>query len=233
MTGMTKDYAIAILRRMQEPDPYEPQINESAFDALEMAIQALSAQDEDTISRQAALDAIHRYFGSRIENDCPTQLVDGEEIYISTSALNALLAINKALSQAIKELPSCSKMEQVGDCISRQAAIDVIDAILPVDPMKNEYAQGITCGAALAIEYVKQLPSAQPEQQWIPCSEPPKESGTYIVTAYDGMNKRVSFVKYQKTLKRWDLTGARAYWRILAYKPLPEPWEGEDNGTVD
>ena len=62
-------------------------------------------------------------------------------------------------------------------------------------------------------------------QQWIPCSEPPKESGTYIVTAYDGTNKRVSFVKYQKTLKRWDLTGARAYWRILAYKPLPEPWK--------
>lgn len=69
-------------------------------------------------------------------------------------------------------------------------------------------------------------------QQWIPCSKPPKESGTYIVTAYDGMNKRVSFVKYQKTLKRWDLTGARAYWRILAYKPLPEPWRGEDDGRT-
>ena len=92
------------------------------------------------------------------------------------------------------------------------------------------------------------LPSAQPEdkcsecdawnkyknypreQQWIPCSEPPKESGTYIVTAYDGTDKRVTFVKYQKTLKRWDLTGARSYWHILAYKPLPEPWEGEEHG---
>lgn len=50
------------------------------------------------------------------------------------------------------------------DCISRQAAIDAIDAIFPVEPMKNEYAQGITCGAALAIEYVKQLPPAQPER---------------------------------------------------------------------
>lgn len=72
--------------------------------------------------------------------------------------------------------------------------------------------------------------SAEPEcktEKWIPCSKPPKESGTYIVTAYDGTNKRVSFVKYQKTLKRWDLTGARAYWRILTYKPLPEPWKGE------
>lgn len=64
--------------------------------------------------------------------------------------------------------------------------------------------------------------------KWIPCSEPPKESGTYIVTAYDGTDKRVTFVKYQKTLKRWDLTGARSYWHILAYKPLPEPWRGEE-----
>lgn len=69
----------------------------------------------------------------------------------------------------------------------------------------------------------------QTAQQWIPCKvRLPEESGTYIVTAYDGVNnKRVSFVKYQKTLKRWDLTGARAYWSILAYKPLPEPWKGE------
>ena len=49
------------------------------------------------------------------------------------------------------------------DVISRQAAIDVIDKIFPADPMSNEYTQGITCGAALAEEYIKQLPSAQPE----------------------------------------------------------------------
>lgn len=51
----------------------------------------------------------------------------------------------------------------VKDCISRQAAIEVIDAVFPVDPMKSEYAQGIACGAALAKTYVEQLPSAQPE----------------------------------------------------------------------
>ena len=51
----------------------------------------------------------------------------------------------------------------MNDLISRQAAIDVIDAVFPVDPMKSEYAQGIACGAALAKTYVEQLPSAQPE----------------------------------------------------------------------
>ncbi len=50
------------------------------------------------------------------------------------------------------------------DLVSRKAAIEVIDAVIPVDPMKSEYAQGIACGAALAKTYVEQLPSAQPEQ---------------------------------------------------------------------
>jgi hypothetical protein len=49
------------------------------------------------------------------------------------------------------------------DLISRQAAIEVIDAVFPVDPLKSEYAQGIACGAALAKTYVEQLPSAQPD----------------------------------------------------------------------
>jgi hypothetical protein len=50
----------------------------------------------------------------------------------------------------------------MNDPIDRQAAIDAIDKIFPADPMRNDYTQGITCGAALATEYIKQLPSAQP-----------------------------------------------------------------------
>jgi len=57
----------------------------------------------------------------------------------------------------------------MNDLISRQAAIKVIDAVFPVDPMKSEYARGIACGAALAKTYVEQLPSAQPEM--IRCKE--------------------------------------------------------------
>ena len=55
----------------------------------------------------------------------------------------------------------------MSDLIERQAVIQVIDAVFPVDPMKSEYAQGIACGAALAKTYVEQLPSAQPEiNEW-------------------------------------------------------------------
>ena len=54
----------------------------------------------------------------------------------------------------------------------------------------------------------------------------PEESGTYTVTAYDGAKRRVTYAKYQKRLKRWELTGARAYWRVLAWQPQLQPWEG-------
>ena len=81
-------------------------------------------------------------------------------------------------------------------------------------------------------EYLKEyfMPPTQPE--WIPWDSGrfPEESGTYTVTAYDGATKRVTYAKYQKRLKRWELTGARAYWRVLAWQPLPTPYRegGQD-----
>ena len=68
------------------------------------------------------------------------------------------------------------------DLISRREAIDVIDKIFPADPMRNDYTQGITCGAALATEYIKQLPSAQPEHtgRWSGLwSEPQDDNSIY------------------------------------------------------
>lgn len=88
-------------------------------------------------------------------------------------------------------------------------------------------------GILYPIRTIKSLPSAQPERKWIPWNSGrfPEESGTYTVTAYDGATKRVTFAKYQKRLKRWELTGARAYWRVVAWMPLPRPYtEEEEDG---
>ena len=102
----------------------------------------------------------------------------------------------------------------MNNLISRQAALD---ALYHVDEYNGR-----------SVEAIRKLPPAQPEQQWIPWSSGklPEESGTYTVTAYDGVTKRVTYAKYQKRLKRWELTGARAYWRVLAWMPLPEPYKG-------
>lgn len=51
------------------------------------------------------------------------------------------------------------------DLIERQATIEAINKIFPADPMRDDYTQGITCGAALANIYVAQLPSAHPEKR--------------------------------------------------------------------
>ena len=56
---MTKAEAIAMLKRIQEPEAWEPQINQAAFEALDMAIKALEQEPcEDAISRQAAIEKI-------------------------------------------------------------------------------------------------------------------------------------------------------------------------------
>lgn len=112
-----------------------------------------------------------------------------------------------------------------GECISRQAAINAIRiGALSTAMIYGRTDEGMTARREIE-RAINELPSAQPAQRWIPwdSGEFPEESGTYIVTAYDGVTKRVTFAKYQKRLKRWELTGARAYWRVLAWMPLPEP----------
>lgn len=65
-------------------------------------------------------------------------------------------------------------------------------------------------------------------QQWIPVSERrPEENDVYIVSALDGHDRRITFAQWQNRLKRWYLTGARSYWKVTHWMPLPEPPKGE------
>ena len=65
-------------------------------------------------------------------------------------------------------------------------------------------------------------------QEWISVKDRlPEESGMYIVTANDGHAQRVSFVQWQKRNRMWNLTGARSYWRVTHWQPMPKPQEGE------
>ena len=65
-------------------------------------------------------------------------------------------------------------------------------------------------------------------QEWIPVTERlPEESGMYIVTANDGHAQRVSFVQWQKKNRMWNITGARSYWRVTHWQPMPQPPKGE------
>ena len=50
------------------------------------------------------------------------------------------------------------------DLIDRQAAIKTLEKGLPSEPLKSKYTEGITVGFGLAITWIEQLPSVQPQQ---------------------------------------------------------------------
>ena len=66
---MTGKEAIAMLKRMQEPEAWEPQINEAAFEALEMAIKALELEhriiDNGYTGKEAEFRIGGKLFGIR------------------------------------------------------------------------------------------------------------------------------------------------------------------------
>lgn len=64
------------------------------------------------------------------------------------------------------------------------------------------------------------------EPHWIPVTEDtPKEAGTYMCTCYDAGRRIVTLVKWQPRTKTWNLTGARAYWKVIAWRKRPEPYK--------
>lgn len=70
------------------------------------------------------------------------------------------------------------------------------------------------------------LEQDEKENGWIPVSESlPEASGMYQVTCMDGRIHRSTYAKFQNKLKRWELTGARSYWKVTAWMPLPEPYK--------
>lgn len=70
------------------------------------------------------------------------------------------------------------------------------------------------------------LEQDEKENGWIPVGERlPEASGTYQVTCMDGRIYRSTYAKFQRKLKRWELTGARSYWKVTAWMPLPEPYK--------
>ena len=113
----------------------------------------------DLIDREAAVDAIYHHLPSVSRTRARTMLHE----------VPSAQPDSKELSFTHKSL----------DTVSRQEAIEVIDAVFPVDPMKSEYAQGIACGAALAKTYVEQLPSVQPERTCVTCGRTVNNGGWY------------------------------------------------------
>ena len=94
---------------------------------------------------------------------------------------------------------------------------------------QDDWREPYNVGVLGAINYIKhKAPTIDAVSvEWIPCGERlPKRQGYYICTCKDGSKyKRTTVVKWSNG---WQLTGARAYWVVLAWMTLPKPYERSD-----
>lgn len=132
------------------------------------------------------------------------------------------------------------------DTIYRQAAIDALerektystafhDGYTPINVFEK-YNAGLTDG----IKALKNLPSAQQEQQWIPCNEGlPKEKDAGILKKL-GTNKKSDYVIATIETKgermtvtactydgkwAWNTKYAFPDFKVIAWMPFPEPYK--------
>ena len=128
------------------------------------------------------------------------------------------------------------------DLISRQAAIDAIeeysDRLQMVNWQENPGVPYKAYALNWAVNTIRDLPSAHPEQRWILCSERlPKDKDydeTFIVTIQcehvDGWDDYVTGYA-DWTPHGWDI---QSYYmgqiKVTAWMPLPAPWKGEADG---
>ena len=129
------------------------------------------------------------------------------------------------------------------DLIDRQAAIDALAKFVPY-AICDESTESYTNGLTDAYNLILQLPSAQPEPRWIPCSERlPKENGHYLVTfhqtateedlGFDMDDTDVRKMRYD-TKHGWRTPRHIPSWindavvsTVLAWMPLPKGYKGE------
>jgi len=103
----------------------------------------------------------------------------------------------------------------MGDLIYRQAAIDFIDAGHLVNPNEPRWSDNEV------VNFLKSRPPAQPEQQWIPCSERlPEEDGLYLVTTSKGQVQSHVFSHNGNSEEYWMRCNK-------AWMPLPAPYGDE------
>lgn len=100
------------------------------------------------------------------------------------------------------------------DVISRQAAIKDAESWVAVDEYEKHLQKGV-------IEWLKEFPSAQPEQRWISSGKKPLKEGSYLVwMPFAPPKHRMAVAEY-----------CGGYWNIKtpisAWMQLPESYNAE------
>ena len=120
----------------------------------------------------------------------------------------------------------------MSDLIRREDAIRAVAEVLSL----NRFAsfKNIKDFGRFAERMLRNVPSADRPQEWIPCSERlPNESDYYLVTLRGEFNEIEPCVVWFAHEDDYDCDSE---WReitdsdtVLAWMPLPKPWEGADD----
>ena len=144
-----------------------------------------------------------------------------------------------------------STEDTTSDCIRRAEAIDALWKALYAyeDKTEKQFQESDELDVSDWIEHrifvqnmsdidrqtILALPSAQPEQQWIPCIErPPEDDNVYFVTVHPDYivpgGLSVDTLHWYDGKWWFDYYGQPAEFTdpIIAWMPLPEPWKGEE-----
>lgn len=113
------------------------------------------------------------------------------------------------------------------DTIYRQEAIDEFWKLdIEMRPSAIDAITGI----------LEQLPSAQPESKWIPCSERLPEVDVFVLVTLQHFNGEIDVIiakvikGYFSNVFEWESDDGEWTWDIgcgFAWMPLPEPYKGE------
>lgn len=173
-------------------------------------------------------------------------------------AIDVVKGIDSGFVKYIEKLPSAQVTQNnrvnsnnALDTISRQAAIKEIHKAIfeffdicddEESPMTYKDRQLLELNKAITTQ-IKALPPAQPEPQWISCSERlPEANGRYLVTrglnACGAMWNRVYIINYSDLMGLkperiwWDGNVGKSDFQkiddVIAWMPLPEPYKEEN-----
>ena len=153
-----------------------------------------------------------------------------DDLISRQQAIDALDCIN-GVEEVLRSLPSAQPEEHTNertkthacDLISRQAVL-----LLPKSATKT--LGGEIVSESVEISDIEELPSVQPEPQWIPCNERLPENKSFVLTTIrvPGKRSRVRSGFYDSGLfmidngDTWNIREKR----VIAWMPLPEPYKG-------
>ena len=128
----------------------------------------------------------------------------------------------------------------MSDYISRQAAVDALWKALYEyeDETEKQFLESEELDVGEWIGYrifvqnmndidrqtILNLPSAQPEQRWIPCSERLPEEGEIVLTQANIENMISLCVASRQDYNYWKGWNTREI-NVVAWMPLPEPYK--------